>query len=117
MDILRTPDERFAHLPDFPWEGNYVEVNDGVGGRLRVAYLDEGRAGQSPCCSCTESRLGRSSTEGWCRLFSVLAFGSSSPTLWASVAPTSRLTDGTTPTPGMSSGCVRPCSMRSGCPG
>ena len=42
MEILRTPDERFANLPDFPYEPRYVEVGDG--GRLRVAYLDEGPA-------------------------------------------------------------------------
>ena len=38
MNVLRTPDERFADLPDFPYEPSYVEVGDG----LRVAYIDEG---------------------------------------------------------------------------
>jgi haloalkane dehalogenase len=42
MDILRTPDSRFVDLPDFPFEPNYVEVDAGDGGRLRVHYLDEG---------------------------------------------------------------------------
>ena len=37
MDFLRTPDERFADLPDFPFAPHYVEV-DG----LRMHYLDEG---------------------------------------------------------------------------
>ena len=37
MDILRTPDERFRDLPDFPFEPRYAEV-DG----LRIAYIDEG---------------------------------------------------------------------------
>lgn len=37
MDAFRTPDERFASLPDFPWEPHYREV-DG----LRLAYIDEG---------------------------------------------------------------------------
>jgi haloalkane dehalogenase len=37
MDALRTPDERFANLPDFPWTPKYVDV-DG----LRMAYIDEG---------------------------------------------------------------------------
>lgn len=36
--ILRTPDERFADLPGFPFEPHYVEV---VG--LRMHYIDEGR--------------------------------------------------------------------------
>ncbi|MGY2001614.1 haloalkane dehalogenase [Blastococcus sp. SYSU DS1024] len=44
MEALRTPDERFADLPDFAYEPRYVEVDDGEGGRLRVAYVDEGPA-------------------------------------------------------------------------
>jgi haloalkane dehalogenase len=44
MEILRTPDERFADLPDFPYEAHHVEVDSGDGGRLRVAYVDEGPA-------------------------------------------------------------------------
>ncbi|ORB24382.1 haloalkane dehalogenase [Mycolicibacterium parafortuitum] len=39
MDVLRTPDERFADLPGFPFAPHYVEV-DG----LRMHYLDEGPA-------------------------------------------------------------------------
>ncbi|WP_460356916.1 haloalkane dehalogenase [Mycobacterium sp. ZZG] len=39
MDVLRTPDERFADLPDFPFAPHYVDV-----GGLRVHYLDEGPA-------------------------------------------------------------------------
>lgn len=39
MDVLRTPDERFTDLPDFPFAPHYLEV-DG----LRVHYLDEGAA-------------------------------------------------------------------------
>jgi haloalkane dehalogenase len=42
MHILRTPDARFADLPGFPYEPRYVEIGDGEGGRLRVAYVDEG---------------------------------------------------------------------------
>jgi haloalkane dehalogenase len=42
MDTLRTPDDRFADLPDFGWQPQYVDVDDTEGGRLRVAYLDEG---------------------------------------------------------------------------
>ena len=37
IEYVRTPDERFVDLPDFPWEPKYVSV-DG----LRMAYLDEG---------------------------------------------------------------------------
>ena len=46
MDILRTPDERFRDLPDFPWEPRYVEVPAGGGGAtLRIAYVEAGPAG------------------------------------------------------------------------
>jgi hypothetical protein len=38
MPILRTPDDRFDELPDFPYKPNYVDIL----GR-RVHYLDEGR--------------------------------------------------------------------------
>ncbi len=37
MKTLRTPDERFADLPGYPFEPNYVDV-DG----LRMHYVDEG---------------------------------------------------------------------------
>lgn len=42
MKALRTPDERFKNLKDFPFEPHYAEVPDGEGGRLRIHYLDEG---------------------------------------------------------------------------
>src|SRR3954470_18229920 len=37
MDAVRTPDERFAALPDSPWEARYRDW-DG----LRLAHIDEG---------------------------------------------------------------------------
>jgi len=48
MEILRTPDERFAGLPDFPFEPHYAEIPDEDGGTLRVHYLDEGPAEAAP---------------------------------------------------------------------
>lgn len=65
MDIVRTPDDRFAGLPDYPFEPHYAEIpaepdtdrdagpdagSDpaGAGGTLRVHYLDEGPAGAAP---------------------------------------------------------------------
>ena len=48
MEALRTPEERFADLPDYPCEPNYAEVRDGEGGILRVHYLDEGPADEAP---------------------------------------------------------------------
>jgi haloalkane dehalogenase len=42
METHRTPDDRFADLPGFPFAPNYVEVPAGDGSDLRVHYLDEG---------------------------------------------------------------------------
>ncbi|WP_249523022.1 haloalkane dehalogenase [Modestobacter marinus] len=42
MDVLRTPEDRFTDLPEFGYEPRYVEVDDGEGGRLRVAVVVEG---------------------------------------------------------------------------
>lgn len=39
--VLRTPDDRFAGLPDFPFEPHYVDDLRGYDG-LRAHYLDEG---------------------------------------------------------------------------
>lgn len=37
MKILRTPDYRFSHLPDFPFKPRFAEL-----GELRIHYVDEG---------------------------------------------------------------------------
>ena len=42
MEILRTPDERFENLEDYPFTPNYVETSDFEGGMLRMHYIDEG---------------------------------------------------------------------------
>jgi haloalkane dehalogenase len=44
MEILRTPEARFAALPDFEFAPHYTDVPDGAGGELRVHHLDEGPA-------------------------------------------------------------------------
>ena len=44
METYRTPDDRFAGLPDFPWPPAYADVPDGDGGSLRTAYVDAGPA-------------------------------------------------------------------------
>jgi haloalkane dehalogenase len=38
VEALRTPDDRFVNLPEFPFAPHYVDVGDG----LRAHYLDEG---------------------------------------------------------------------------
>jgi haloalkane dehalogenase len=44
MRILRTPDERFTHLPDFPLAPRYAEASDQDGGTLRIAWVEDGPA-------------------------------------------------------------------------
>src|SRR5699024_6551979 len=54
MEILRTPDDRFDDLPDYPFTPRYAEVpvdaageglrGVGAGDTLRVHHLDEGPA-------------------------------------------------------------------------
>lgn len=45
--VVRTPDERFDDLPDWPWEPRYEQVQvDGLG--LRLARVDEGPADAHP---------------------------------------------------------------------
>lgn len=46
LDIVRTPESRFAGIEDFGWEPHYVEVgapgDDRCPGPVRMAYVDEG---------------------------------------------------------------------------
>ncbi|MDX1532550.1 MAG: alpha/beta fold hydrolase, partial [Rhodothermales bacterium] len=42
MDLLRTPDDRFADLPDYPFRPNFRDVDAGDGTPLRIHYVDEG---------------------------------------------------------------------------
>jgi tRNA(adenine34) deaminase len=43
-DALRTPEQRFEGLPDYPWTPRYVSDLPALAG-LRMHYLDEGSAG------------------------------------------------------------------------
>ena len=43
MKILRTPDERFQNLPDYPFAPHYIEVDD-----MRMHYVDEGSPDADP---------------------------------------------------------------------
>ena len=51
MDVLRTPDERFADLPDWPYAPRYVDDLAGYDG-LRVHYVDEGPRDASRTVLC-----------------------------------------------------------------
>ncbi len=44
MESVRTPDERFENLPDFPFAPNYVTLRDG----LRMHHVDEGPRDAAP---------------------------------------------------------------------
>jgi haloalkane dehalogenase len=48
MDILRTPDTRFAGLADFPFAPHYQTVTDADGTELRLHYVDEGPHDAAP---------------------------------------------------------------------
>jgi haloalkane dehalogenase len=48
MKTLRTPDEQFSNLTDYPFEPNYVEIPDGDDGTLRMHYVDEGPRDAQP---------------------------------------------------------------------
>lgn len=45
--VLRTPDEAFANIPDYPFAPNYMSVKDKSLGEMRLHYVDHGpRDGQ-----------------------------------------------------------------------
>ncbi len=48
MQRLRTPDDRFAGLPEFPYPRTYSDVSDGEGGTLRMAWVQDGPADADP---------------------------------------------------------------------
>ncbi len=44
MDVVRTPEERFADLPDFPFAPHHTTISDG----LRMHHVDEGPRDAAP---------------------------------------------------------------------
>ncbi|WP_435590824.1 haloalkane dehalogenase [Nocardia sp. bgisy118] len=48
MLTLRTPEERFAELPDFPYPPRYCEIDDTEGGSLRMAWVEAGPEDADP---------------------------------------------------------------------
>lgn len=47
MKLLRTPDEMFENLPDYPFEPNHIQVDEG-GLSIRLHYVDEGAKDAAP---------------------------------------------------------------------
>jgi haloalkane dehalogenase len=48
MKVLRTPDQYFSNLTDYPFQPNYMEIPDADGGALRLHYIDEGPRDADP---------------------------------------------------------------------
>ena len=42
MEVVRTPEDRFKNLKDYPFRPHFVEIPAGDGSMLRMHYLDEG---------------------------------------------------------------------------
>lgn len=51
MAVLRTPESRFANLPDYPFAPHYVDLARVIGrsGEARMHYVDEGRGAPILC--------------------------------------------------------------------
>ena len=58
MKILRTPDERFADLAEYPFAPHYTTIQTHDGSDLRIHHLDEGPQMVHWCFACTASRSG-----------------------------------------------------------
>ena len=48
MKVLRTPDERFSGLADYPFAPHYQAITDADGTALRLHYIDEGPRDAAP---------------------------------------------------------------------
>lgn len=48
MKVLRTPDSRFANLPEYPFAPHYREICDADGTQMRLHYVDEGPRAAPP---------------------------------------------------------------------
>ncbi len=66
MEIVRTPEARFANLDGYLFEPNYENIPDAEGGTLRIHYVDAGprdgeppigAPGRRPESHCTETAL------------------------------------------------------------
>jgi haloalkane dehalogenase len=51
MAVLRTPESRFANLPDYPFAPHYLDLARAIGraGEARMHYVDEGRGAPILC--------------------------------------------------------------------
>jgi haloalkane dehalogenase len=105
MRTLRTPDDRFDAVPDFPYAPRYCDVSDDDGGMLPVAWVQDGPKGANPV-------LMLHGEPSWSYLYRkmipiLVAAGHRvvCPDLVGSVVRTSRPVAKTTATRAMSNGC------------
>ena len=42
MQFLTTPEASFQSIQDYPYQANYLSVDDTEGGTLKLHYIDEG---------------------------------------------------------------------------
>ena len=42
MEVLRTPDERFDDLKEYPFEPHYTNIKTHDGTTIRIHHIDEG---------------------------------------------------------------------------
>ncbi len=62
IDFLRTPDERFENLPNFPYKPHYIKDLKGYDG-LRMHYIDEGPKDSNEVFLCLHGQ------PTWCFLY------------------------------------------------
>jgi haloalkane dehalogenase len=48
MKVLRTPEDRFQNIPDFPYAPRYMDVQSGDGAMVRMAYVEAGDPAGQP---------------------------------------------------------------------
>jgi haloalkane dehalogenase len=48
LQVLRTPDDRFTALPDYPFAAHYTQIRDADGTALRIHAVDEGPRDAAP---------------------------------------------------------------------
>ena len=48
MKVLRTPDDSFKNLSDYPFKPSYLKIPDSEGEELRIHYIDEGPTDAEP---------------------------------------------------------------------
>ena len=63
MKILRTPDESFAGITDFPYEPCYTNIKTKDGSELRIHHIDEGPKDGPIYWLCMDSQFGVISTQ------------------------------------------------------